>query len=99
MSQWEEYRAAYGLTVKEAKLFAVMADGEMHSKQGLLDRIWGVGHAASSHLIPVHIDRLQKKIAPHGFEIEKVRLSGYRLFRSDGLRLPFHPHPASQENA
>lgn len=88
MTRWAEYLDAYGLTIKQAKLFEALLDGEMHSVDHLLSEVWGQGHAACAHLVPVHIGRLRKRIEPFGFRIApSARNGGYRLYRADGLPL------------
>lgn len=88
MSEWATYLDAYGLTIKEAKLFAAMTDGITHSKDDLLARVWGGGHCASWNLINTHMHRIRGKVAPFGFAIDSGRgRVGYRLYRPDGLPL------------
>lgn len=96
MSQWADYRAAYGLTTKQARLFEVLTDGANHAKDELLSRVWGEGHHASDHLIPVHLNRLKNKITPFGFDIDSRRgrhSVGWRLYRPDGLPLAIAQAP------
>lgn len=97
MSAWAEYVDAYGLTIKEAKLFEVLSDGAVHSRYDLFDRVWGNGHAACDHLVQVHIGRIRNKIGRHGFSITNSRQNGgYRLYRTDGFPLRPEPHSRGQ---
>lgn len=78
MTAWSEYSDRYGLTPKEAKLFAVLADGEAHSTEQMA--IDGIGRRfVAENLVAMHVHRLRKKVAAHGVIIETVRGAGYRV--------------------
>ena len=53
----------------------------VHSRAQLLDKVWGDHVYIEERTVDVHILRLRKTLAPHGFEhyIQTVRGSGYRF--------------------
>lgn len=82
MTAWSEYCDRYNLTKTQARILAVLMDGEVHSAADLL--LNGIGRRfACDHLVIVHISRLRSKISAHGFVVETVgrgrSAQGYRL--------------------
>jgi len=73
------------LTFKEYELLKFLAThpGRVHSRDVLLDRVWGYDYYGGDRTVDVHIRRLRSKIedANHSF-IDTVRNVGYR-FRRD----------------
>ena len=73
------------LTFKEYELLKFLASnpGRVHSRDVLLDRVWGYDYYGGDRTVDVHIRRLRSKIedANHSF-IDTVRNIGYR-FRRD----------------
>ena len=73
------------LTFKEYELLKFLASypGRVHSRDVLLDRVWGYDYYGGDRTVDVHIRRLRSKIedANHTF-IDTVRNIGYR-FRRD----------------
>ena len=53
----------------------------MFSRGQLLDGVWGTESEIELRTVDVHIRRLRKALAPHGFDrfIQTVRGSGYRF--------------------
>ncbi|MFW6056446.1 MAG: winged helix-turn-helix domain-containing protein, partial [Chloroflexota bacterium] len=74
------------LTYKEYELLKFLAanPGRVHSRETLLDRVWGYDYYGGDRTVDVHIRRLRGKIedANHTY-IDTVRNVGYR-FRKDG---------------
>ncbi len=55
----------------------------VYSREQMLDRVWGQNVFVEERTVDVHIRRLRKALAPHGFDsfIQTVRGSGYRFSR------------------
>ncbi len=74
------------LTFKEYTLLTYLAanPGRVHSREVLLNRVWGYDYYGGDRTVDVHVRRLRSKIedANHAF-IDTVRNIGYR-FRADG---------------
>jgi two-component system phosphate regulon response regulator PhoB len=72
---------ALGLT--EYRLLAFLAGHpeRVYSRERLLDRVWGRNVYVEERTVDVHIRRLRKALAPHGYDrlIQTVRGSGYRF--------------------
>jgi DNA-binding response OmpR family regulator len=70
------------LTFKEYELLKLLAinSGRVHSREALLDQIWGYDYYGGDRTVDVHIRRLRSKIedSTHTF-IETVRNIGYRF--------------------
>lgn len=56
----------------------------VYNRDQLLDRVWGRTIYVEERTVDVHILRLRKTLAPHGYDrlIQTVRGSGYRLSRT-----------------
>ena len=74
------------LTYKEYELLKFLASspGRVHTRETLLDRVWGYDYYGGDRTVDVHIRRLRSKIedSSHTF-IDTVRNVGYR-FRKEG---------------
>ncbi len=57
----------------------------VHSRARLLDRVWGRNVYVEERTVDVHIRRLRKCLAPHGYDrfIQTVRGAGYRFSAGD----------------
>lgn len=53
----------------------------VYSREQMLDRVWGRNVYVEERTVDVHVRRLRKALAPHGFDgfIQTVRGSGYRF--------------------
>ncbi|MGH8427073.1 MAG: phosphate regulon transcriptional regulator PhoB [Gammaproteobacteria bacterium] len=53
----------------------------VYSREQLLDRVWGRNVYVEERTVDVHILRLRKALAPHGYDrfVQTVRGSGYRF--------------------
>jgi two-component system OmpR family response regulator len=70
------------LTVTEFTLLQVLlgAPGKVFSRDELVDRAWGPGHALTDRTIDSHVRRIRQKLAAHGADpVETVYGVGYRL--------------------
>jgi YD repeat-containing protein len=72
------------LTKTEFELLCELASnqGQVLSREHLLDRIWGYGYFGDGRLVDVHIRRLRTKIEPepaHPRHVLTVRGMGYKL--------------------
>jgi len=74
------------LTYKEYELLKFLASnpGRVHTRETLLDRVWGYDYYGGDRTVDVHIRRLRSKIEDSGHTfINTVRNVGYR-FRREG---------------
>ena len=80
--------ATISLTTREISLLCfLMRDPEVvHSKQAILDAVWGFDFEGDYNVVEVYIRYLREKIdRPFGRKsIETVRGAGYRLVSEDG---------------
>jgi two-component system phosphate regulon response regulator PhoB len=69
------------LTATEFKLLKHLAQspGKVHSRQVLLDTVWGYSYQGYSRTVDTHMRRLRAKLGDWGENIETVRGTGYRL--------------------
>ena len=70
------------LTVTEFALLQALlgAPGKVFSRDDLVDRAWGPGHAITDRTIDSHVRRIRQKLAVLGADpIETVYGVGYRL--------------------
>ena len=61
--------------------FFMRHPGRVHSRTQLLDHVWGRDVYVEERTVDVHIRRLRKALAPHGYDrlIQTVRTVGYRF--------------------
>ncbi|MBI2778151.1 MAG: response regulator transcription factor [Chloroflexi bacterium] len=77
-------RTPVPLTVIEFDLLATLIrdPGVVHTRQQLLDRVWGMDYVGDEHVVDVHLANLRRKLgddASNPTYIETVRGIGYRL--------------------
>jgi two-component system phosphate regulon response regulator PhoB len=67
-----EYRLLY---------FFMCHPERVYTREQVLDRVWGQGVYVEERTVDVHIRRLRKALAPHGFDdyVQTVRGTGYRF--------------------
>ena len=83
----DQHRCTFGdvevvLTVTEFNLLLTLlgAPGKAFSRDALVDRVWGPGHAITDRTIDTHVRRMRKKFADFGYDpVETVYGLGYRL--------------------
>ena len=70
-----------GLTGTEYRLLCYLAmnTGKIHSRESLLDRIWGERHDGYDRVVDTYIKRIRDKLGPSGKRIETCRGAGYRF--------------------
>lgn len=61
--------------------FFMINPERVYSREQMLDRVWGQNVYVEERTVDVHVRRLRKALAPHGFDgfIQTVRGSGYRF--------------------
>jgi DNA-binding response OmpR family regulator len=69
------------LRAREFDLLAALArePGLVHSRESLLEDVWGTDFPGETRTVDVHVSELRKKLGPDGPAIEAVRGVGYRL--------------------
>lgn len=72
------------LTTIEFDLLATLIrePGVVHSRQQLLDRVWGLDYVGDEHVVDVHLGNLRRKLGDDAARprfIETVRGAGYRV--------------------
>ncbi len=69
------------LTAKEFDLLyeLIRARGNVLTREGLMDKVWGYHGEATSRTLDTHVRRLREKLGPHGSAVETVRGVGYRM--------------------
>ncbi len=69
------------LTAIEFKLITTLAKtpGRVHSRDELLNRVWGIETPVEVRTVDTHMRRLREKLGPAGDQIRTVRGFGYRL--------------------
>jgi DNA-binding response OmpR family regulator len=69
------------LRTREFDLLAALArePGAVHSRDALLEDVWGTDFPGETRTVDVHVSELRRKLGPDGPTIEAVRGVGYRL--------------------
>ena len=69
------------LTAKEFDLLAYFLEspGVVHSRDRLLERVWGYDRVIETRSVDVHVGRLRSKLGTAGKQIETVVGLGYRF--------------------
>jgi two-component system phosphate regulon response regulator PhoB len=55
------------------------ADGNVLTREVLMDRVWGYHGEATSRTLDTHVRRLREKLGVEGSRVETVRGMGYRM--------------------
>ncbi len=76
--------APVSLTMLEFDLLATLIrePGVVHTRQQLLDRVWGVDYVGDEHVVDVHLANLRRKLGDDAARpnyVETVRGVGYRF--------------------
>jgi len=73
------------LTSTEFKLLVELASkrGRVHTREQLLDKVWGYTYEGYARTVDTHIRRLREKMGPFGNIIETIRGVGYRFREED----------------
>jgi two-component system phosphate regulon response regulator PhoB len=78
------------LTATEFDLlvFLMRSPGRVHTRDGLLNAVWGTDYVGYDRTVDTHVRRLRKKLGEAAEHIETVRGVGYRFRIADcGLRI------------
>jgi DNA-binding response OmpR family regulator len=69
------------LTAKEFDLLheLMRAGGNVLTRDGLMDKVWGYHGEATSRTLDTHVRRLREKLGEEGLHVETVRGVGYRI--------------------
>ncbi len=69
------------LTATEFKLLSelVSRQGRVHTRDQLLNRVWGYEFEGYARTVDTHIRRLRQKLGPYALLVETVRGVGYRF--------------------
>jgi len=69
------------LTAKEFDLLQELmrARGNVLTRDGLMDKVWGYHGEATSRTLDTHVRRLREKLGEEGLHVETVRGVGYRI--------------------
>lgn len=69
------------LTTTEFKLLLNLAQrpGRLHSRDALLNEVWGYNYVGDTRTVDTHITRLRAKLGPAGDLIKTIRGFGYKL--------------------
>ncbi len=72
---------ALHLTSTEFRLLHLLASapGKVHSREALLERVWGYTYEGYSRTVDTHVRRLRAKLGQAADYIETLRGSGYRF--------------------
>jgi two-component system, OmpR family, phosphate regulon response regulator PhoB len=78
------------LTVTELRLITALLDNPdiIHSRQELLNIVWGHADDSQSRTLDTHIKRLREKLKEHGVHILTVRGQGYFFATNPAEYLP-----------
>lgn len=88
------------LTATEFDLlvFLMRSPGRVHTREGLLNAVWGYDYVGYDRTVDTHIRRLRKKLGEAAAHIETVRGVGYRFRITDNtdgttgtIDPPHHP--------
>ena len=74
------------LTLKEFDLLKALMrhEGQVLSRDQLLEDVWGVTYAGGTRTVDVHVQTLRQKLGEHAGSIETVRGVGYRFAGQEG---------------
>jgi two-component system, OmpR family, phosphate regulon response regulator PhoB len=76
---WNGRPVKMGPTEFKLLNFLMTHPERVHSRQQLLDRVWGDHVFIEERTVDVHVKRLREALGPGGALIETVRGAGYRI--------------------
>ncbi|MCC2674668.1 MAG: putative response regulator, OmpR [Ramlibacter sp.] len=76
---WEGRPVKIGPTEFKLLRFLLKHPERVHSRQQLLDKVWGDHVFLEERTVDVHVKRLRESLGPGGALIETVRGAGYRI--------------------
>jgi two-component system phosphate regulon response regulator PhoB len=81
---WEGKALKLGPTEFKLLHFLMKHPERVHSRQQLLDRVWGDHVFIEERTVDVHVKRLREALGPAGALVETVRGAGYRITAQPG---------------
>jgi two-component system phosphate regulon response regulator PhoB len=76
---WEGQPVKLGPTEFKLLHYLMKHPERVHSRQQLLDRVWGDHVYIEERTVDVHVKRLREALGPAGVLVETVRGAGYRI--------------------
>ena len=76
---WQGAQLRLGPTEFKLLQFLMQHPERVHSRQQLLDRVWGDHVFIEERTVDVHVKRLREALGPGGALVETVRGAGYRI--------------------
>ena len=75
------------LTTTEFKLLSLLAgsNGMSHSREYLLEEVWGYNNSVDTRTVDTHVRRLREKLGVHADLLQTVRGEGYRFLTDPSL--------------
>jgi two-component system phosphate regulon response regulator PhoB len=75
------------LTTTEFKLLSLLAgsNGVSHSREYLLEEVWGYNNSVDTRTVDTHVRRLREKLGVHADLLQTVRGEGYRFLTDPSL--------------
>ena len=81
---WQGKALRLGPTEFKLLHFLMKHPERVHSRQQLLDRVWGDHVFLEERTVDVHVKRLREALGPAGSLVETVRGAGYRMTAQPG---------------
>jgi two-component system phosphate regulon response regulator PhoB len=81
---WQGQPLKLGPTEFKLLHFLMKHPERVHSRQQLLDRVWGDHVFIEERTVDVHVKRLREALGPAGSLVETVRGAGYRITAQPG---------------
>jgi two-component system, OmpR family, phosphate regulon response regulator PhoB len=81
---WQGKALKLGPTEFKLLHFLLQHPERVHSRQQLLDRVWGDHVFIEERTVDVHVKRLREALGPAGALVETVRGAGYRITAQPG---------------
>jgi two-component system, OmpR family, phosphate regulon response regulator PhoB len=82
---WQGQPLKVGPTEYRLLQFLMRHPERVHSRQQLLDRVWGDHVFIEERTVDVHVKRLREALGPAGAMVETVRGAGYRFSAQPGV--------------
>ena len=81
---WQDRPLKVGPTEFKLLHFLMKHPERVHSRQQLLDKVWGDHVFIEERTVDVHVKRLREALGPAGTLVETVRGAGYRITAQPG---------------
>src|SRR5690606_14224638 len=83
---WKERALKLGPTEFKLLHYLMKHPERVHSRQQLLDKVWGDHVFIEERTVDVHVKRLREALGPAGALVETVRGAGYRITAQPAVR-------------